>query len=192
MNEIRAVNNKLELVAAADHIAINDKIFALDAIDRVAYWSVSRRLNGAYMGTSFWIKLAAQETSAYFFMESGSRNDRLEEGRDVWQHVVAILQAAVTPRIACETIAAIDRGQTVNFGGIGGTAADARGLRARKPLAKPIAWSDMVGTTFENGRLRIVARSRKGGEPKPRLLIGMELWNAVAVPDVVGHYCKQD
>jgi hypothetical protein len=191
MAEITATNNKLRLTATTDRIVINDAVFPVAEIDRVAYWFGAKRLNGAYMGTSFWLKVGSGATSAHFFMDSGSDDTRLEEGHSWWGPVADLLTMHVVPRIVRTIVASIDRGETVNFGGLGCPAADRRGLRVRRPFASPILWSDMRGTAFERGRMRILVAngdSCGGREPTATMSIGMEQWNSAAIPGVVEHY----
>ena len=192
MTAIMATNDKLHLTATTDRIAINDAVFPVGDIDRVAYWFGAKRLNGSYVGTSFWLRVGSGATSAHFFMDSGSHDTRLEEGHSWWGPVADLLTMHVVPRIVRTIVASIDRGETVNFGGLGCPAADRRGLRIRKPFASPIPWNDMRGTVFEHGRMRVLVADGGGGEPKAKMLIGLDQWNSATIPDVIEHYRNGD
>ena len=172
----------------ADHqISINDKLFDFSNIDRLAYWSTSRRSTGVYTDTTFWLKLGQGDQTATFYSDSGSRDRRLEEGRAWWNRVSSILSADVQPRVLAEMIRTIDANGNVTFGGAGSLAADARGLRKRTLFARPIPWKDMVGTVFEQGLTQVVQRTQDGST-KNTLRFSMSQWNAVTIPALIAHY----
>ena len=175
------VSKKLEVVGDARQIAFKGHAFDLDAVDRVAFWSVALRVNGSYMGTSFWVKLSQGKLADQFVLDSKSHDRRLEEFRSAWYGLVELLEARVCPRIGEEAIATINAGGTAAFGPI---IAGPDGLRARRPLARVIPWSEVAGTTVDNQGMHVLVR-RNGSEPKAKLLAGLAQWNTVVLPRVV-------
>jgi hypothetical protein len=177
------VNKKLEIVGDARQIAFKGNVFDLDAVDRVAYRSVALRIDGAYMGTSFWVRLGQGTRADQFVLDSKSHDRRLDEFRSAWYGLVDFLEARACPRIGKEAIATISSGGTVAFGSI---VAGPDGVRARRPLARMIPWREVAGTAVDNQGMHVLVR-RNGSEPKAKLLAGLEQWNTVVLPRVVDH-----
>lgn len=185
MTEIRAVNHKLVLHATSEMIAINGREFPLHSIDRVVLWAVSQRNNGAYMGTTFTVKVGCGKDHAYFFEQSGSDNHRYESAAATFEAMTDLLRRDVIPRIADSIVATIGRGEKVVLGGVGSTVLEPRGIGTKSPLSRPVPWHRIIGTAFEFGMLRLQTRADGDDTTKHKLLIGMDQWNAVAIPAVV-------
>jgi hypothetical protein len=185
--EIRVTVRALEIVGDANRIAFRGKEFSLAAVDRVAYRSVASRVNGAYMGTSFLLKLGQGSTHDTLLLDGGRRDKRLDELRAAWTGLVDLVEAHVTPRIATDAVATIDGGGTVAFGSI---VAGPEGVKAKRPLAKVIPWSDIAGTEISNIGLLQVSVRRDDGSTKARLSAGLDQWNTVVLPRVVAHFAR--
>ncbi|HEY8546018.1 MAG TPA: hypothetical protein VIL36_13260 [Acidimicrobiales bacterium] len=182
---LHIVDRKLEVVADRHRIACKRSEFPLTAIDRVAYQATVHRLNGAYMGTAFTVKLGAGDRHDTFILDSGSKDGRLDEFRAFWEGVVDLLETWVCPRIAEQAVHTIAGGGRVSFGGI---VAGPHGLRSKAPLARTIPWTDVVGTEVERvGYLRLQVRNGSG-RTKARLRAGLLQWNTVVLPRVVAAF----
>lgn len=177
----------LEIIGDANRIAFRGKEFSLAAVDRVAYRSVASRVNGAYMGTSFLLKLAQGSTHDMFLLDGGSRDKRLDEFRAAWTGLVDLVEAHATPRIAANAVATIGGGGTVAFGSI---VAGPDGVKAKRPLAKVIPWSEITGTEISNIGLMQVSVRRDNGSTKAKLSAGLDQWNTVVLPQVVAHLAR--
>lgn len=182
--ELTATNHKLTLAATPQGFTINDVDFACDSIDRACHWATIKRLNGAYQGTDFWLKLQQGDTEKYFFTQSGSKDQRLQECQDWWYPVGQLLADQVYPRLMASVQRSIDAGESVRFGSV---AVDRRGIRARRPLARVVPWANIVGTTVDLDFMRIVVRDSSTTEPKRKFLIGLAEWDVGLLPRLVEH-----
>jgi hypothetical protein len=175
----------LEVVGDRRAISFRGQTYPLAEIDRVAYRATRKRLNGAYMGTLFHVRVATPAAKGEFILDDGSRDRRLDEFHAAWQGLVDLLEAEVVPRLAAAHAATIAGGGTVTYGGI---VAGPAGVKAKLPLASTIPWAAVAGTTLDAvGSLQIVVH-RDGREPKAKLRSGLDQWNTVVLPRVVDRF----
>jgi hypothetical protein len=183
--EIRLTVKSLEIVGNAERIAFRGKEFSLAEVDRVAYRGVANRLNGAYMGTTFLLKLGQGGTHDMVFLDGGRKDQRLDEMRAAWNGLVDLVEAHASPRIVANAVATIRGGGTVTFGGI---VAGPDGVKAKRPLAKVIGWSEISGAEVNNLGLMQILVHRDNGSTKGKMTSGLDQWNTVLLPRVVAHF----
>jgi hypothetical protein len=183
--EIRLTFKKLEIVGNAQRISFRGKDFSLAEVDRVAYRGAVNRINGAYMGTTFLLKLGRGSTHDMVLLDGGTKDQRLDEMRAVWNGLVDLVEAHASPRIVADAVATITGGGTVAFGGI---VAGPDGVKAKRPLAKVVPWSEISGAEVNNlGLMQLMAR-RDGGSTKGKMTSGLDQWNTVLLPRVLAHF----
>lgn len=111
------------------------------------------------------------------------RGTELNDTRDIWLRLVALLESTACPRIADDALRAIAAGGSVAFGSRPGSRieADASGLRPRKPFARAVPRAEISRADLHEGQVRVWTRSGR----KPALATEMFGWNAVVLPRVV-------
>jgi hypothetical protein len=185
--EIRIQHRGLQVVGNEQAISFHGETFPLAEVDRVAYRAVASRVNGAYMGTSFWLRLGRPGKTSQFMLDGGSRDKRLDEFQAAWSGLVDLVEAAVCPRLAQQAVTTISAGGTVTYGSI---VAGPDGVKARRPLAKTIPWADVTGTQVNNVGIMQVLVRQSGGKTKGKLSAGLDQWNTVVLPRVVRHLAR--
>ena len=140
------------------------------------------------MGTTFTVKVGSGTDTAYFFQHSGVGDDRDESAASTFEAIGDLLRRDVVPRIADTIVAAVGRGERVALGGVGSTVLEPRGIGTRSPLSRPVPWDSIVGTVYESGKLRLQTRRDGDALATSQTLIGMDQWNAVAIPYVVARW----
>lgn len=186
---VQLTDGRLRLTADTEHISFRGLDFSLAAIDRVAYSRWIHRLNGAYMGTQHLLKLSQPGQTGQVLLDSKSTDERLEDLSTAWHGVVALLETRVCPRLVERITTSVVGGEPHRFGGI---VAGPEGVRARRPLARTIPWSEVTGTEVHPvGQLRVTVR-RPGGGERTRLLAGLDHWDVVLLPHVVDRLASPD
>lgn len=165
-------------------MVIGNVSFPYDRIERLAYWTAVRRRNGAYLGRSFSIKLDDGERHAWAIEETNEHDDGLAAAHDRWAVAVGLLRSTVLPRLVIRSVDTIASGGRVRFGSY---VADLRGLRALVTLAPPVAWDRIVGTSHDQGVMRLVV-GRPDGTTKARLSIAPSGWNVPLLPEVIARF----
>jgi hypothetical protein len=183
VSEIRVRSGRRELVATDETISIGDKEFRLTDVTRVVYRAAAR-INQA----SYTLGLARGDLRCTFMFDAYRRGTELEDARENWRRLVALIEGTVCPRIAARAARTIVTGGTVPFGGTpsGRIDADAIGLCPHRPFAKPIPWSQITGADTSDGQVRIWTVAT--GPRKPKLTIDTFGWNAVVLPRVVAAF----
>jgi hypothetical protein len=180
-------DERTDLVATTDRITIRGETFALDDIDAVSYTAVRSHLNGAYQGTSFTLRVRAGERKQDYLMATNHKDERLDEFGEAYGRLVALLDAAVLPRLAADMAARLAAGETITLGPAGARVElVAAGFRLKKPLSKPVPWAQVHGTELEGGRLFFLVERKPGAEPKRHSMVGLEGDNIVVLPHLVG------
>ncbi len=169
----------VSLVAAGDVITVGDRAFRLAAVDRVSYRAAAQ-VNLAH----YRIGVGHGDTQCTFMFDAYRRGTELDDTRDVWLRLVALLESTACPRIADNALRAIAAGRTVAFGSQPASRidADASGLRPRKPFARAVPWREISGADLHEGQVRIWSR---GPGRKPAMSTDMSGWNAVVLTRVV-------
>ncbi|OWY63464.1 hypothetical protein B7486_52990 [cyanobacterium TDX16] len=175
-------DKQIDLYADAERISYRGLEFRLAALERIAYKTWIYRLNGAYMGTQFLVKLDQPGLRDSFLLDSKSKDERLDDFRAAWLGVVALLEAHVAPRLAEVAVTTIAGGGEHRFGSC---VATAEGLRARRPLARTIPWAQITGIDVNDvGHVSVRVRDERGKE-KGKLLLGFDQWDVVLLPRVI-------
>ncbi|HET6949767.1 MAG TPA: DUF2510 domain-containing protein [Acidimicrobiales bacterium] len=188
---VRVAVKGLEVVADGDRIAFvrpdpsKSHTFALDAVDRVAFESVARWVNGSYWGTKFSMKLGQGDTTDKFTFDSGSTDERIEELRAAWTGLVDLLTATACRRIVDQAVATVAAGGSVTFGGI---VVSPEGLRHSGRFAKVVPWTEITGTEVDSGGALCVLTHGRAGKPQRKLLSSRLQWNIVLLPFVVARF----
>jgi hypothetical protein len=169
----------LSLVAAGGVITIGERTFRLTDVDRVAYRAAAQ-INLAH----YRIGVGHGDTQCTFVFDAYRRGTEMDDTRDLWLRLVALLEASACPRIADSAVRAITAGRPVAFGSQPASRidADAGGLRPRRPFARAIPWREISGADLHDGQVRIW---RHGSGRKPAMSTDMSGWNAVVLPRVV-------
>lgn len=167
------------LVAADGTIAVGEQVFRLADLDRVLYRAAARINHASYM-----IGVAEGDRQCTFVFDAYRRGTELDDARETWLGLVALLESAASPRIAAAALRTIAGGGSVTFGSSPAAriAADAHGLRPRAPFARTVPWADIAGADLHEGQVRVwTTTSRR----KPAMSVDMAGWNAVVLPGVV-------
>jgi hypothetical protein len=167
----------VSLVATDGVIMIGDRTFRLAGLDRVTYRAAAR-INQA----SYRIGVGEGEEQCTFMFDAYRRGTELDDTRNVWLRLVALLESTACPRIADLALRGIATGRSVTFGSSPASRieADALGLTPRRPFARAVPWAEIRGADLHDGQVRVwTSRSR------PAMSADMSGWNAVVLPRVV-------
>jgi hypothetical protein len=172
----------VSLVAADGVITMGDRAFRLADVDRVAY-RAAVQINLAH----YRIGVGHGDAQCTFVFDAYRRGTEMNDIRDVWLRLVALLEVTACPRIADNALRAIAAGGPVAFGSQPASRidADASGLRPRRPFARAIPWREISGADLHEGQVRIWSR---GSGRKPAISTDMSGWNAVVLPRVVAAF----
>jgi hypothetical protein len=131
--------------------------------------------------------VAHGDSKHIFMFDAYRRGTELDDRREIWNRLVALLENTACPRIARNAVVAISAGETVVFGAPPASRieADAEGLRPRRPLARTLPWSDVAGAEPREGQVRVFSARERAAGTNPKLSIDMSGWNAVILPRVV-------
>jgi hypothetical protein len=184
-NEIRVPRGKsgpglghVPLVASEGVITVGDQGFRLADVDRVSY-RAAVQINLAH----YRIGVGQGGAQRTFMFDAYRRGTELDDTRDVWLRLVALLESTACPRIADDALRSIAAGRSVAFGSQPGSRidADADGLRPRRPFARIVPWAEIDRADRHEGQVRVWTRSGR----KPAMSTDMAGWNAVVLPRVV-------
>jgi hypothetical protein len=169
----------VSLVATGGVITVGDRAFRLADVDRVAYRAAAQ-INLAH----YRIGVGHGDTQSTFMFDAYRRGTEMDDTRNVWLKLVALLEATACPRIADSALRAIAGGRSVAFGSRPAARIDAtaKGLRPRKPFARVVPWREISGADLHDGQVRIWSH---GSRRKPTMSTDMSGWNAVVLPRVV-------
>ena len=171
------------LLATTDRLVIDDETFLLDELDSVQWDAVRSHVNGAYMGTLLTVRVRAGDRKGDIGMAPGSKDKRLDELSDAYRAVVALLDAAVCPRLAREMATRVQAGETITLGPAGARVElSAAGYRLKKPLAKVVPWSRVMRVDLEGGRAFFLLHKEGRDEPKRHSMVPLDGANIVVLP----------
>lgn len=186
--EIRMRSGRRELVASGEVISIGDREFRLTEVTRVMYRAACRANQASYT-----IGLARGDQRCTFMFDAYRRGTELEDAREAWTRLVALLEATTCPRIAARLVRTIVTGGTVPFGGSPSARIDANaeGLCPHRPFAKTVPWSQITGADTSNGQVRVWTVANGAITRKPKMSLDMFGWNAVVLPRVVAAFAAR-
>lgn len=174
---------KRELVATTDRLVIDGQVFLLDDLTTVQWRAIRENLNGAYLGTSFTIRVRAGDRVGDYGMNPGSKDIRLDELADAYARVVGLLDAVVCPRLAAAMAAELRAGHTITLGPAGARVElTIEGFRLKKPWSKPVPWDRVVGCELDGGRVYFLLRKGDGPEVKRHSAVPLEGDNILVLP----------
>jgi hypothetical protein len=159
-------------------------------IDRVRYGVLDLYANGAYVNTTFIIKVGnAARKKVLFTLKSGLTGplkkwidtERRERNRAEWVKAVQILDQRVCIRLVTEVVTTVRGGGTTEFAGL---RLDPQGLHKRGWLrSTSVAWHDIAGTETRDTSLCILKRA--SGRAKIAIHLEQDGWNVVLLPSVI-------
>jgi hypothetical protein len=174
-----------EIALGDQWISFDGETFAFAEIDTVHWTAVQSRLNGAYMGVSYMVRVRAGDRKGEAVMDTGSHNARIDEFSDAYSGIVSDLDALVCPRLASDMATRMRAGQTVTLGPAGARVElSAPGFRLKKPLSKVVPWDQVAGTEMEGGRLWFLLH-QPGKDPKRHSTVPLDGDNIVVLPHLV-------
>jgi hypothetical protein len=165
-------------------------------IDRVRYGAVDKRVNGAYIGTTYTIEVGtAAKKYIQFSLYSGTTgllsgrvdSENRDRNRANWLKVLEVLEARACARLVSEAVQAVRQGRAVEFAGLRLTP---DGVHKGGILRKSVAWRDVAGTEVRHPYLRVLARD--GAKTKKAMEILNSTWNAVLLPPVMDALATKD
>ena len=176
---------RTDVAAGSDWIRFNGDTFAFAEIDTVQWTAVQSRLNGAYMGVLFTVRVRAGNRKGDAAMDTGSRNTRIDEFTDAHALIVSLLDGLVCPRLASAFATRISAGETITLGPAGARVeVSAPGFRLKKPLSKLVPWDHVVGTEMQGGQVWLLVH-RPGKERKRHAMVPLDGDNIVVLPHLV-------
>jgi hypothetical protein len=181
-DEIGVRAGRKALVATGPRIVVGGVTFDLDQVDRVTYKAAARVNRASHV-----IGLAQGGVKHVFMFDAYRRGSELFDWRETWERPAALPENTACPRVARSAVAPISAAETVVFDAppANRIEADAAGLRARRPFARTLPWSDVAGARLREGQIRLLTAGERaaGTEEKPR--IDSSDWKAVILPRVV-------
>ncbi|WP_435280047.1 hypothetical protein [Streptomyces sp. 1222.5] len=176
-------SGRRELITDGQTLSIDNQIFQLSTIDRIAFRAASRINEASYM-----IGVSQGKVKRRFTFNAYRRGTEMESRLQEWTQLASILDFTAGPHITHNILEKILDGQDVTFGSPPATRidADAEGLRLRRPFMKKVPWDQIVDADMHRGAVRVhISRGNSQREIKPVMSIDMHGWNAVTLPRVV-------
>ncbi|MGN9913813.1 hypothetical protein ACTMTJ_40390 [Phytohabitans sp. LJ34] len=186
----------LVLTLTEDAIDLGGKSLRWSEIDKVRYGAVDKRVNGAYIGTTYTIDVgSAAKKYVQFSLYSGTTGllggrvdtDNRDRNRADWLRALEIVDARVCVRLVSAAVRSVRQGQEVEFAGLRLTP---DGVHKGGIFRRSVAWGDVAGTEVKHPYLRVLARD--GGKTKKALEILNNTWNAVLLPRVLDALTPKD
>jgi hypothetical protein len=181
---------KRVLTMSEGGLDVSGTSFGWAEIDRVQYSAVDRYVNGAYLGTTFTIKVGnAAKKKVWFTLNSGMTGplktqidyQRRDRNRAEWVKAVEILDRCVSIRLIMDAVTTLRGGGTIEFAGL---RLDPQGIHKSGLLrTKSVAWNDISGTETRSEYLCIFSKAR--GRVKNAIQRELDGWNVVLLPRVI-------